>query len=1053
MADDTLRSRQDMRILLAVSEGEIESIDEIYLNDVTINSFNCDFAKTTGKLTQKGINGFDDLAGASKPTSGGLEVKKGGKPTGSTNTTEDTPANFPAAPARFYNLAYEITFVRVLIQMDSLFFHKKDGSSKETEMDFTIWVWYSSSDIGEVANINEQEDATSTNIKKKGLSMSKYSTAIEIDRPILLTNTNDVWHVMVVRNSPDALTDAVNVGEIEYYSSVSKVVLTEYTNADNTTYAGTALLAVRIEDASMVGNNFPTVSAKGKGLKLKVPISTYYNSIDRKYLMPMWNGKFETTKKYTNNLSWVVYNLISDALTVEIPNEVVNNVATSTSVVLGCGIPEEFIAKYSFDKFAKYCDDILHVDYGLIQASKITSFTKTGGIVQILSNYLGSLEVGDFIVVTGVNGDYNTTDSVYGTTVSAIITEGDKHGIRYAQGTGAADTLPTLPNAVVRYYKKSNILRRYSVNGQFLERKEAETFINDILSIGNCFLAEIDGLVSIQYDCPLTPTEINDTLIFTNQNVLDGIFEYSDSSLNETYTQVNVTIQDITNNNSTKTIVVSASDLIDWCNTQTPMVKPYYYYNNVTPQPSLHVNYFVNQFEFNVFDVIMEGTTDSRVAFRKGRSILWDSLMNSQIVSFKTLIQGSSLYKGQVIRVVDDTIINTEAKLTGRVKSHSINSNSLTIVFDRIITLDTGVTYSLTYMGSNSVPTITIANNFELVSSVIVNRAAGSNVATFTKDNHGLLNSDFIAITPDNAVTYPDFAIEYVKVTVIDQNNVSFLTASSSVNAKAVQCSIDKLLVIQSVSPETVLIPSNNTIRDISSYTFTSTNTPISDSNFAFINNEPKLFKVLSTVKEDDYYVTSCIRYDLNKFIYIDSEAGIDNVTSPNAQESRYSVDTTVRLPDIDKVLLKTKWKTNTFTTYNADKTTSPSHTVNLTVLLSWNYTPVYTRYGTRFSYYDDYILPQNEEDNSFNSQYAVHFEVQYSINNGVTNTIVVSVTTATIDLVFTVTDDEINTPIPFTYSIVPKSGLPNVVIIYPDKLSAEYVINPDKKTISLIAG
>jgi hypothetical protein len=1051
MADDTLRSRQDMRILLAVSEGEIESIDEIYLNDVTINSFNCDFAKTTGKLNQKGINGFDDLAGGSKPSSGGIEVKKGGMPKGSTNTTGD----FPAVPARFYNLAYETTFVRVLIQMDSLFLHKKDGSSKETEMDFTIWVWYSSTIIGETVNINEYNGATSTNIKKKGLSMSKYSTAIEIDRPILLTNTNGFWHVMVVRNSPDALTDAVNVGEIEYYSSVSKVVLTEYVNADNTTYAGTALLAVRIEDASMVGNNFPTVSAKGKGLKLKVPISTYYNSIDRKYLKPMWNGKFEPTKKYTNNLSWVVYNLISDALTVEIPNEVVNNVATYTSVVLGCGIPEEFIAKYSFDKFAKYCDDILHVDYGLIQASKIENFTKTynNGTVQILSNYLGSLEKGDFIVVTGVNGNYNTTDNVYGTTVSDIVTEGNKHGIRYTQGSGNADEVIDVTNAVVRYYKKSNILRRYSVNGQFLERKEAETFINDILSIGNCFLAEVDGLVSIQYDCPLTPTEINDTLIFTNQNVLDGLFEYSDSSLNETYTQVNVTIQDITNNNSTKTIVVSASDLIDWCNAQTPMVKPYYYYNNVTPQPSLPVNYFVNQFEFNVFDAIMEGTTDSRVAFRKGRSILWDSLMNSQIVSFKTLIQGSSLYKGQVIRVVDDTIINTEAKLTGRVKSHSISGGNLTIVFDRIITLDAGVAYSLTYMGSNSVPTITVANNFELVSNVTVNRAAGSYVATFTKENHGLLNSDFIAITPDNATTYPDFAIEYVKVTVIDQNNVSFLTASSSANAKTVTCSIDKLLVIQSVSPETVTIPSNSSVRNISSYTFTSTNTPISDSNFAFINNEPKLFKVLSTVKEDDYYVTSCIRYDLNKFIYIDSEAGIDNVTSPNAQESRYSVDTTVRLPDIDKVLLKTKWKTNTFTTYNADKTTSPSHTVNLTVVLSWNYNPVYTRYGNRIDYFGDYILSLNEEDNSFNSQYAVHFEVQYSINNGVTNTIVVSVTTATIDLVFTTTDDEINTPIPFTYSIVPKSGLPNVVIIYPTKLSQEYTINPDKQTISLIAG
>ena len=240
MADDTLRSRQDMRILLAISEGEIESIDEIYLNDVAISNFNCDFAKTTGKVGQESISGFDDLAGATTPTSGGLTIKKGGKPLGSTNELADNAANFPPAPAKFYNIEYETTFVRLLIQMDSLYLHKKDGSSKEAEMYFDIWVNYG--DYATDSDAAVKDGGSKLTVRRKGLSMGKYSTSIEIERPKQLTNTNGYWHILIERLSPDTLTDAINVGDIEYYASVSKVVMTEYSNADNTTYAGTELV-------------------------------------------------------------------------------------------------------------------------------------------------------------------------------------------------------------------------------------------------------------------------------------------------------------------------------------------------------------------------------------------------------------------------------------------------------------------------------------------------------------------------------------------------------------------------------------------------------------------------------------------------------------------------------------------------------------------------------------------------------------------------------------------------------------------------------------------
>ena len=1053
MADDTLRSRQDMRILLAISEGEIESIDEIYLNDVAISNFNCDFAKTTGKVGQESISGFDDLAGATTPTSGGLTIKKGGKPLGSTNELADNAANFPPAPAKFYNIEYETTFVRLLIQMDSLYLHKKDGSSKEAEMYFDIWVNYG----GTITDLDAtvKDGGSKLTVRRKGLSMGKYSTSIEIERPKQLTNTNGYWHILIERLSPDTLTDAINVGDIEYYASVSKVVMTEYSNADNTTYAGTALIAIRVEDASVVGNSFPTVSAKGKGLKLKVPIDTYYNSIERTYLTPTWNGKFNAARKYTNNLSWVVYNLISDALTMQIPNEIINNAQTYSDVVIGCGIPQEFIAKYAFDKFAKYCDEVIHIDYGTILQTKLISVSKSGNDVTLVTNYIGSLVVGDFIVVKGISSGYNTTDAVYGTQVTGITTNTVnstvQYSIKYAQsGTGSS----VLTNAVVNYYKKSNIVKRYSVNGQFVERKEAETFINDILSIGNCFLSEIDGLVTIQYDYPLTTEEIASTLIFTNQNVVEGTFEYSDSSLNETYTQINVTIQDITNNNDTKTVVVSSSDLISWCNLQSIKVKPYYYYNPTNVNGDLPVNYFVDQFEFSVFDAVMEGTTDSRVAYRKGRSILWDSLMNSQLVTFKTLIQGSSLYKGQVIRIVDDAIINTDTKLTGRVVSSVINGGQLTITFDREITLEAGTTYTLSYISGDSLPAITIADNIELnnsstnSSTLTVNRVAGSDIATVTIPNHGLLNSDYISITPID-IQHTDFILQSINITIVNANTISFVT--NGADARSIQCFISKLIIIKSIVPESVTIASNSSQRILSNYTFTSTKKPIEDSNFAFINSEPKLFKVLSTIKDEDYYVTSCIRYDLNKFKYIDDNTVVTSVNSTTPAEVRNSKITTVALPAIEKVTLKTKWITNTNTTYNSDKTASATHTVNLTITLFWSYIRIYGIGGRPFAYSEDYVVTAGEE---FNSQWAVTFDVGYLLSNGVSGTVNTNTTTAVIDLVFTVADDEIpdaGTPLEFRYNITPKSGIPYTTITYSDILSAEYKIDPSKKQVNLI--
>ena len=51
--NDTLQSVQVVRILLAVSEGEINSIDEVYLNRVPISSFDATYEVRTGTTNQE----------------------------------------------------------------------------------------------------------------------------------------------------------------------------------------------------------------------------------------------------------------------------------------------------------------------------------------------------------------------------------------------------------------------------------------------------------------------------------------------------------------------------------------------------------------------------------------------------------------------------------------------------------------------------------------------------------------------------------------------------------------------------------------------------------------------------------------------------------------------------------------------------------------------------------------------------------------------------------------------------------------------------------------
>jgi hypothetical protein len=87
------------------------------------------------------------------------------------------------------------------------------------------------------------------------------------------------------------------------------------------------------------------------------------------------------------------------------------------------------------------------------------------------------------------------------------------------------------------------------------------------------------------------------------------------------------------------------------------------------------------------------------MAVRKGRGLLWDSLLNNQFVSFKTAIEGASFYKGQIIRILDSDDEGTQE--TGRILSYISSAGTLTLTLDKEVTLGASTNYIFFYKNAS----------------------------------------------------------------------------------------------------------------------------------------------------------------------------------------------------------------------------------------------------------------------------------------------------------------------------------------------------------------
>ena len=177
---------------------------------------------------------------------------------------------------------------------------------------------------------------------------------------------------------------------------------------------------------------------------------------------------------------------------------------------------------------------------------------------------------------------------------------------------------------------------RYTCNIYLQNRDEAYTVINSMASIFRGMPYWSSGSLTLGYDAPADPE-----YQFTNSNVVDGTFNYSGSSLKARHTVALVTWNDPEDNFRQKVEYVEDAESI--------------------------ARYGIIQTE-----VIAVGCTSRGQANRVGRWILFTEKSETEMVTFKTGVEGNTLRPSQIIQVADK--LRAGLRRGGRVTSATTTS-------------------------------------------------------------------------------------------------------------------------------------------------------------------------------------------------------------------------------------------------------------------------------------------------------------------------------------------------------------------------------------------
>ncbi len=250
----------------------------------------------------------------------------------------------------------------------------------------------------------------------------------------------------------------------------------------------------------------------------------------------------------------------------------------------------------------------------------------------------------------------------------------------------------------------SKTTSRFTFNGVIQAYDDGYSLIQSIASCCRAQIIDMGGLVTLLQDRPYTGTP----MVFTNNNVIDGHFEYISSGLQERHTQVNVTWNDPSDRYLQKIVTV-------------PHTTDTTYDSEIA------------KYQYNPIDLAAIGCTDEGQAYRLGKWQLDTDLKSTNMVSFKVSLQNAFVMPGDVISVMDEFWSGTQQ--SARIVSATLTS----VTLDRAITIPSGLSIitmlnvdGSTYISSNLTNSNGTFTTFNLATPLVSLPTIGSSTVIST---------------------------------------------------------------------------------------------------------------------------------------------------------------------------------------------------------------------------------------------------------------------------------------------------------------------------------
>jgi len=267
---------------------------------------------------------------------------------------------------------------------------------------------------------------------------------------------------------------------------------------------------------------------------------------------------------------------------------------------------------------------------------------------------------------------------------------------------------------------------RFTCNLYLQKREEAYKVIRDMASIFRAMLFWSSNGISVVQDKPESAYSQ-----FTNASVVDGLFNYEGSSARVRHTTA----------------------LITWNDPNDAYKQKIEYVEDING---------ISKFGINEFQTVAMGCTSRGQAHRLGKWLLYAENNETEVISFKVGLEGTQIMPGVIIKTIDAN--RAGSRYGGRI----LGINGTTIDLDSSITLDSGITYTISFVlpdGTVIDKTITTVGPIETsvvdIDSVFAIEPIDKSIWIVSSVNLSPEEWRVISVTENNPNTYVISALEY----------------------------------------------------------------------------------------------------------------------------------------------------------------------------------------------------------------------------------------------------------------------------------------------------